>query len=156
MAIYMKTPNINGSASDPQHKHWIELDGFQLTSNRKGQMIVGNSHDRYTGLPSFETIHVSKFMDKASPAFFGALCDATVMSEVKIHLTDNQGERVKYVLSDVIISERIVTLTDSLAPLESLSLSYSKIVETYIPKDKTHKTLSPFSSGYDLEKASSL
>jgi len=92
-------------------------------------------------------------MDCSSPQLFQQSCQGRAISQIEIHVCDSQGAFLKYKLYDVIISNRQVFINSGNHPVESLNLSFSKIEETYIPRNSEHQVMSPLASGYDLKEA---
>ena len=61
-----------------------------------------------------------------------------------------------YELSDVLVSGYSISADSEGEPIESITLSYSKIMINYSDFDKTNKSGNPQRVGYDLEMAKPL
>jgi len=153
MHIYMKADNIPGSAKDDKHKGWIELESFNLGVNCPSQMITGKMGDRQFSLPEFIEPLVVKKIDQSSGKLFDCATSGKVIPQVIIAISGDKTDYLKYTLNDVIITSRNIEAHNGAGVIESCTLSYSKISETYTHVDATGSAQSPFTSGYDLKEA---
>jgi type VI secretion system secreted protein Hcp len=105
-------------------------------------------------------ITLTKLMDNASGGLFKASLTGVEGVTVKIHFVQTGAQKVEkfaaYELSDVLISSYSSSGSSGGAPVESLSLSYSKIVADLQGADKTNKNGQNMKVGYDLTTAKPL
>ena len=156
MAIYMKFPDAKGNVTTKGFEGWIELYSVEYGVSRNIQMVAGKSSDRESGRPTLTSIKIMKTVDEASSILFQAATVGKAADSVEIVVCatdDEMSPILKYVLTDVIVSSRSIQVTEHDAPMVSLSLSYTSIEETVIPRDSSNKSGSPVTSGYDLVTA---
>ena len=153
MKIFMKIDKIKGSATDEKHKGWIELETFNLGVSAPSTMVSGGMGRRQYSTPDFSAPTFTKRVDMSSGGLFSCATSNTVIPEVIITITDGKTDCLKYTLSDVIIASREIQLHNGVGVIESGTLSYSKILETYTEADSSGRALSPYTAGYDLATA---
>lgn len=155
MSIYMKFGSTQGSSTRANYKDWITLHSTDFIMRRNLGYTLGNPCNRTTGLPSFSELEITKNLDSASNDMFTQFCQSGNTETVEIHVCSNNADSspyLKYILSNVMISEGHRAATNHGLPLESWRLSYTKLQTTYIGLDASNKPKSPHSVGYDLEK----
>lgn len=159
MAIYMNFNNkkIKGNVTAAGYEDWIELDSFQFGVGRGISMEVGNMANREATRPSISEITVTKMMDNASGGLFKESLTGTEGVTVQIHIVQTGAKQVEkfaaYELSDVLISSYSISGSGGGAPVESISLSFSKILADLQGADKANKNASSMKVGYDLTTA---
>ena len=153
MKIFMKIDEIKGSATDNKFKGCIELESFDLGVSAPSPMVSGGMGQRQYSMPDFSSPTFTKKVDKASGGLFNHATSNTVIPEVVITFTDGKTDYLKYTLSQVIITSRQVQAHNGVGVIESGTLSYTKIVETYTEANAMGRSQAPFTSGYDLATA---
>lgn len=159
MAIYMNFNNkkIKGNVTATGYEDWIEISSFQLGCGRGISMEVGNMANREATRPSLSEITLSKMLDNASSGLFKESLTGVEGVTVQIHIVQTGAKQVEkfaaYELSDVLISSYSIGAGGGAAPVETLSLSYSKIVADLQGADKANKNGQNMKVGYDLTTA---
>ncbi len=157
MAIYLKIPGVDGNVTTSGFQNWIEVGSFEYASGRQVKTITGRTTDRESTHPSFSALSVNKLMDKSSPHLLQKMCEGKSLDQVQLQICKSNNSAItpflKYTLHNVIISHRSVTSNGSANPIENLTLSFTKIEESYVPFDKQNQQQSPITAGYDLETA---
>lgn len=140
MAIYMKFDGIDGESKDKDHDKWSDVLSFSKGIHKAGAGATGQSRRR--GIATLEDIQVTKEVDKSSPKLSEAVLGGKVFPKVEIHNTTTYGEGAhvtfyKIELKDVMVSSQSFSASGggNAVPVESFSLNYSEIKETYIEYD---------------------
>jgi type VI secretion system secreted protein Hcp len=156
----MEYEGIKGNVTAAGYENWIELSSMQFGVGRGISMEVGRMANREASRPSMSEITLTKLMDNASGGLFKASLTGVEGVTVKIHFVQTGAQKVEkfaaYELSDVLISSYSSSGSSGGAPVESLSLSYSKIVADLQGADKTNKNGQNMKVGYDLTTAKPL
>lgn len=159
MAIYMNfnAKKIKGNVTATGYEDWIEIDSFQMGCGRGISMDVGNMANREATRPSLSEVTLSKMLDNASGSLFKESLTGVEGVTVLIHIVQTGAKQVEkfaaYELSDVLISSYSISGHGGGAPVESMSLSYSKIVADLQGADKANKNGQNMKVGYDLTTA---
>lgn len=161
MSIYMRIPGIKGNVEAKKYAGWIDIDDLEFGGvHNKTSMITGTEMNCFGTVPCFSQVTLLKPMDSSSPYLFQASCPISIFPEVEFHYVYTDAELTAYaktLLSEVAIThygERFRSGTGS--PWECISLSYTKIERTYIPRNTQNKTTTPITAGYNIETAQRL
>jgi len=153
MTIYMKVESIDGAVTAKGFEKWIELNSFHFATSRAISMEAGNIANRNHGRPSVSEIVVTKMMEQSS---FGLLQEALrgdkgkkVTIKIVEVAQDKFREYVSYELEDTLLSGYSVS-TGGDVPVETVTLSYSRITTSFTSTDKTNKAGQPARVVYDL------
>ena len=156
MHIYMKVDKITGSVTDSKYKGWIELESFNLGVNCTSKMVTGKMSDRQFSLPEFLAPCFTKKIDQSSGALFDCATSGKVISQVTIEITGDKSDCLQYTLSEVMITSRNIEAFNGAGVMESGTLSYTKISESYTHTNSDGRSQTPFTAGYDLKEAKKL
>jgi type VI secretion system secreted protein Hcp len=152
MAIYMKYGDIKGPVTTEGFKNWIELNSVQLGTHRAIGTAARGSTSREHSEPSISEIVVTKPSDVASPKLFLDAVAGKLDSKVEIKLTTTTKGKVEtfltFKMENTGISSYNVSSSGDM-PMESLSLNFTKITETFTGMDPGVSG-SPETVGYDL------
>ncbi|HVC63719.1 MAG TPA: type VI secretion system tube protein Hcp [Acetobacteraceae bacterium] len=151
MAIYMKLGSIQGSVTTSGYENWIALDSFQwgfsagYTAKQSGSEV------------SVREVVVTMRTEKASPLVVNAGVSRSVLTpSVIIKFTTTSKDKVdvfmSYELSNCVITNYAISGPQEGHPTETLSLSFTKITETFNPRD-SKLTGSPTTVTYDVTSA---
>ena len=161
MSIYMKIATLNGGVTDSQYQGAIALQDFRFGGiTNHVESGLGKENDRINTAPSIKQIWISKQSDASSIDLFQATHQGRVFKTVEIDFVSTgkipfMYEKIK--LSNVIIGHFSVEHDETAqAPMEFMSLAYTSIERTYVPRDRENKAGSPVTSGYDIAKVTSL
>ena len=152
MAIYMKYASIKGPVTTDGFKDWIELHSFQWGAGRAIGSALGTDVSRESSNPSLSEVTVTKATDVSSPKLFLDSVAGKLDSKVTIKFTTTTKGKVEtfltYELENTGLSHYSMS-SGGEAPMESLSLNYTKITETFTGHDPGISG-SPETVGYDL------
>jgi type VI secretion system secreted protein Hcp len=154
MAIYVEYEGIKGNATAEGYKDHIAVESFQFGVGRGISMESGKMANREATKPSLSEITLSKKADTSAVALFKESVSGSAGKKVKIKFVqtgkDKLVEYMVYELEDVLVSGYSVSASGDGDPMESISLSYSKLTVTYNDFDKTNKSSNPQRGHYDL------
>ena len=138
---FLKIDGIEGESNDSKHKGEIEVLSFAWNVSHPASSSSGRSGSGKAKLTDFQ---VMKVLDKASPLLFEACCSGDHISEALFTARkagESKFEFLKIKMSDVIITS--VSPGGSSAagdlPMESVSLSFSKIEQEVFSLDPSGK-----------------
>jgi type VI secretion system secreted protein Hcp len=149
--FFLNVQGITGESQQTGHKGEIDVFAFKLGVNQRGISDFGGGAG--AGRSQFQPMVIYKNVDTSSPALF--LACATGKPIPKVELKGKKGEEIyiKITLSDVLVSSFNVEQPDSdetAATLESVSLSFSKIEISYIPRNPEGGPGAPVTVGFDV------
>ena len=156
MAIYMEIEGIEGNVTEQGHAGQIEVDSLQFGVGRAISSAIGRSADRESSQPSMSEITVTKLMDISSPNLFVEACtgDAKTVT-IDFCKTGQEVEAyMTYELENCLISGYSVS-SGGERPVETISLSFTKIEMTYIPTEETGELGDQVVVSYDMQTATS-
>ena len=103
---------------------------------------------------------MTKPADTSATALFKEAVTGSSGKKVTIKFVQTGADKVvefmTYTLEDVLVSGYSVSADGESDPMESISLSFSKIMVNYNDYDKTNKSANPQRVGYDLTTAKPL
>ncbi len=152
MAIYMKWDGIDGAVTTKEYEKWIELNSFQFGVGRAIGTAARGAATREASEPSISEITVSKRLDKSSTKLFMDAVAGDLSATVKFKFTTTTKDKVDtylaFELSNCGVSGHSISSGGD-APMETLSLNFTKIMFTYTERDPKIAG-SPDTVGYDL------
>jgi len=152
MALYMKYGSINGSVTTQGFANWIELKSFQWGVARALGTAARGSISREHSEPTVAEITVTKLTDTSSPKLLLDSVAGKLDNKVTIKLTTTDKGQITtfltYELENTGISHYALSSSGDM-PMESLSLNFTKISETFSGLDPGLSG-SPETVGYDL------
>jgi type VI secretion system secreted protein Hcp len=155
----MQYEGVKGSVTEQGHKEWIELDSCQMGVNRHITNPVGKGTNREAAAPSVGEIVITKAQDDASEGLFrAALCGPG--KKVTIHFCKTDEDKIEtylqFELENTLVSSYSVSGTGGTThgrPTESLSLNFTKLMNTYTHVDPKNKQSTNKRAGFDLATA---
>jgi len=158
--ILLDYEGIEGNATAEGYEKHIRVDSLQFGVGRGISMEPGNLANREATRPSLSEVTFTHKTDNSATALFKEAVTGSSGKKVVVKFvqtgTDSLVEFMNYTLYDVLVSGYSISAGDSGDPIESVSLSYSKIEVKYNDFDKANKSASPQVVGYDLETAKPL
>ena len=152
MAIYMDFDGVKGDVTTADYKGWIELNSFQFGVSRAVSSGAGGA-TRESSAPSISEIVVSKYLDASSPKLYQDSLAGAFDTKVTIKMTSTTKNKVEtfltYELTDCGVSSYSQSSGGD-APVESLSLNFTKIMMTPTPLDKSGQVKKGDVVTYDL------
>lgn len=156
MSMYMKIQDYKGNATATNYQDWIELDSLKIGGDRNINMNIGNIASREHGPLNIDALTLTKKMDSASNDLFMAMCNATNLDEVEIHVCQGSNQTTpyaKFVLDKAMVASHHTTVVGDGDLVEEIELGYSKLQRVYIKRNASNKEQSPDRVGYDLAQA---
>jgi len=149
--FFLKLDGIDGESQDESHKNEIQLlsyswGGSQVTS-------VAGTGGSGAGKVSLSELSVMKYMDKATPRLFKALCSGEhiktgVLSAVKAGAAGKPF--LKLSIEELFVSNYQVSGSSEI-PTESVSFSYNKIKIEYSTQNEQGILTAIGAVTYDLK-----
>jgi type VI secretion system secreted protein Hcp len=150
VAIYLKLGSIQGSTMTGGFENWIALESFQwgfsagYTAKQSGSEV------------SVREVVLTMRAEKASPLIVSAGVSRTLMPTATVKLTTTIKDKVdtfmSYEFANCVITNYAISAPADGPPTETLSLSFTKITETFNPRD-SKMTGSPSTVTYDVKSA---
>lgn len=160
MAIYIEYEGIKGNATAEGYKDHISVDSIQFGVGRGISMEPGKLSNREATRPTISEVTITKQADTSATALFKEAVTGSAGKKVVIKFvqtgSDKLVEFMTYTLEDVLVSGYSVSASSESDPVESISLSFAKIMVNYNDFDKTNKSSNPQRVGYDLTTAKPL
>ncbi len=157
MAIYIEYEGIKGNVTAAGYKNHIEVSSLAFGVLRGISMEAGNMSNREATCPSLSQITLKKTVDSSTVSLFKESLAGSAGKKVTIKFVhtgfDSLIEFMSYTLDDCLIRGYSVKINDQEEPQEVLSLSFSKILLSYIGRDAANKSGAPIRVGYDLSTA---
>lgn len=151
---FLQIDGIKGEAGDSKLGGQIEVDSFSWGASNAGTHSSGSGGG--AGKVSFQDIHFTAKVSKASPQLMQACAQGTHIGKVVLTVRKQGGDQQDYykiVLSDVLVSSYQSGGHDgsNSVPTDSFSLNFTKIEFDYKPQKKDGSLDSPQHGGWDLK-----
>ena len=133
--IFAKIGDIKGESLDDKHKGEVEVLSWSWGVAQTGSM--GHGSGGGTGKANFSDLHITHFIDKASPVLMKACATGEHIKEATITARKagkGQQEYLIIKMSDVIITSVAPSVSGGEAGVESVTLQPSKIDVEYKPQ----------------------
>ncbi len=151
---FLKIHGVEGEAVQSDYEGQIALHSFNLGATNPGEQHLGGG-GRATGRAKVSDFTASKLTDKASPILFQACCLGKHFPNAQITVCKATGDRqdwfLKYNFDTVFITDlQWAGGGGDDTPLESFSMSFSKIEVTYRSQDIKGNVGEPVVASYDI------
>ena len=160
MAIYLEYDGIKGNVTADGYKDHIAVDSVQFGVGRGISMEPGNMSNREATRPSVSEVTLTKVADNSVTAIFKEAVTGSAGKKVVIKFVRTGADKVQefmdYTLEDCLVSGYSMSASGEGEPMETITLSFSKIMINYNDFDKSNKSSSPQRVGYDLTTAKPL
>ena len=160
MAIYIEYEGIKGNVTADGYKDHIALLSAQFGVGRGISMEAGNLSNREATRPSISEVTVTKTADNSVTGLFKESVTGSAGKKVVIKFVRTGADKVQeymdYTLENCLVSGYSISADAEGEPIETITLSFSKIMINYNDHDTSNKSASPQRVGYDLEKAKPL
>ncbi|WP_086931496.1 Hcp family type VI secretion system effector [Agarilytica rhodophyticola] len=158
--IFIEYDGIKGNATADGYKDHIRVDSLQFGVGRGISMEPGNLANREATRPSLSEVTFTHKTDNSATALFKEAVTGSAGKKVTIKFVqtgaDKLVEFMTYTLEECLVSGYSISADGDNDPIESVSLSYAKILVNYNDYDKSNKSASPQRVGYDLTTAKPL
>jgi type VI secretion system secreted protein Hcp len=150
---FLKLEGIDGETTDSKHKNEIEVLSFSWGVSNPATAGYGGGAG--AGKASLSDFNFMLRTQKASPKLFLACASGKHMKEAVLTCRmagERQLEFLKLKFTDVLISsfQQSGSEGGDSTPMESVSLSFAKLEETYTPSDSKGSTGKPVKGGWDV------
>lgn len=146
---FIKFDKIDGQATQKPFEKWIPLMNYQWGENRLVTMSTQASSNRGEGSTQFQEFSFSTEMDVATTKLALACATGQVFTEVLFQLAKSGGDNAKgrepyslWVMENVIVTSYSIGGTPNDVPVESFSLSMTKMTHEYKKVDQKTGALS--------------
>lgn len=157
MAIYVEYEGIKGNVTAEGFADHIKVLSLNFGASRGISMEAGHMANREATRPSLSEITFTKMADISSTPLFKEAVTGATGKKVKIKFVQTGADKVTmfmdYELEDCLVSSYSISAGGEGDPVESISLSYSKLLVNYHDYDKKNAGKSPQRAGYDLTTA---
>jgi type VI secretion system secreted protein Hcp len=149
---FLKIDGIPGESLDDKHKGEIEVLSWSWGETQ--EHAPSPSGGSGTGKVAMTDLHVSANLSRASPQLLlacasGKHIKSAVLSGRKAGKA--QAEFLTFSLSDVLVSGYQTGGSAAEAPLDSISLNFSKIVVSYTPQKPDGSPAPAIRAGWDVK-----
>ncbi|MDD2390576.1 MAG: type VI secretion system tube protein Hcp [Desulfobacterales bacterium] len=137
---YIKFDTVKGESTDKGHADWIEILSWSHSFSQPASPIrssAGSTVER----AQHSDLNISKYIDSATDDLLGACWKGKQFEKVTLECFKSDGDNtpLKFLeidLEDVIVSNFSISGGGGSLPMESISLSYSKVQYIYNAKNK--------------------
>ena len=151
---FLKITGVDGESKDDKHKNEIEIDSFSFGVAQHGTAgVTGGGQG--AGKASFQDIHFSSKVNKASPKLKLACATGQHIDEAMLVCRKAGGQQEEYLkikLNGVLVSSYQLGGSGhgGVVPEEQFSLNFSKVEFTYQEQSDKGSVGSPVKVGYDV------
>jgi len=160
MAIYFSFDGIKGNVTADGYKDHIALMSCDFGVARGISMEPGSLSNREVSRPTISEITVTKKADNSVTGIFKEAVTGAAGKKAMIKFVRTGADKVQqfmdYTLENCLVSGYSISAHGDEDPLETITLSFSKIMVNYNDHDASNKAASPQRVGYDLELAKPL
>jgi len=150
--MFLKIDGIEGESRDSKHKNEIQILSFSVGASQPGSAGIGGGSG--VGKAQFQDLHVTKYVDKASPKLFEALATGKHTPTVTLVCRKAGGEQheyLKWTLSEVLVSSIQISGSGGEAtPSESITMNFAKIEVEYKAQDEKGGLTGVVKAGWNL------
>ena len=148
---FLKIDGIDGESSDQSHKGEIVLSSWNFgASLSTGPMGSGGG----SGKVSMQSMHLTKPYDKSSIALFVACCSGQRIRTAKLSCRKDGAPSFDFLtiaLTDLVVASYNADGSDDASGVRDLiTLSFGRIVCTYIGQAANGQPLPPITGGWDV------
>ena len=149
---FLKIDGIPGESLDSKHKDEIEVLSWSWGESHQGAVSPGGGAG--TGKVAMTDLQVTTLISRASPLLLLACASGKhVKSAILSGRKAGKGqlEYLTFSLSDVLVSSYQTGASEAEAPLDSISLSFSKIEVSYTPQKPDGSPAPAVRAGWDVK-----
>jgi len=133
--IFAKIGTIKGESLDEKHKDEVEVLSWSWGVSQEGSM--GHGSGGGSGKANFSDLHITHYIDKASPVLMAACANGEHIKEATITARKagkGQQEYLIIKMNDILITSVQPSGSGGDAAVESVSLQPSKVDVEYKPQ----------------------
>lgn len=147
----LEIDGIKGESADDKHKETIEISSFSWGVSNAGSFASGGGGG--TGKASFQDLHFSTGVGKASPLLAKACATGQHIKKAQLYVRKSGGKAedfYKVILEDCLVSSYQSGAGGDL-PSDQFAINYAKIEFDYHPQDAKGGLAAPVVFKYDLK-----
>ena len=160
MALYIEYEGIQGNVTAEGFADHIKVSSLSFGVGRGISMEPGALANREATRPSLSEITFTKEADNSTTSLFKESVTGAAGKLVKIKFVQTGADKVTtfmdYELEDCLVSGYSISGDAEGDPIETITLSFAKIMVNYHDFDKSNAGKSPQRVGYDLTTAKPL
>ena len=129
---FLQITGISGESTDAKHKSWIDVEAWSWGEANPAPVSAGGGSG--AGKVQMQDLNVTTRMSKASPPLLLACATGQHMKEARLVGVKSgpmQQEFLTWTFSDVLVSGYQVAGAAGDAPMETVTLNFSKIKVEY-------------------------
>lgn len=157
MAIYIEYDGIKGNVTADGFVDHLPVLSLHFGVGRGISMEAGKMANREASRPSVSEVTFTKLADISTTPLFKESVTGDSGKLVKVKFVQTGADKViqymDYELEDCLVSGYSISADGDGDPVETVTLSFSKIMVNYHDYDKTNAGGSPQRVGYDLTAA---
>jgi len=139
---------IEGEAEDDKYNKWCEIIDLSHEFEQKASPLKTADADKKQPKTEHKKLHVSKYIDNATPEILKVLWKGTILPKVIIKCLRAAGKNpavdfLTIEMDDVIISKYVLDTDEGKLPTEKLELDYAVVGYWYKSVDKKTKGTVP-------------
>jgi type VI secretion system secreted protein Hcp len=157
VATFLDIPSIPGESTDPTHQGQIDVLSWSFdTTGSASTAGAGSCGSVAAGQTSFGELHITKFIDKATPKLFAAVANGTDLSTIVVRVSKQGNDYMVFSLEHAIAtSQSMLGGHGGPIPMESVSFAGTALTVTHIPQNANGTTGPPESSCWNVKTKSS-
>ncbi len=160
MAVYIEYEGIKGNVTADGYKDHLQVLSLHFGVGRGISMEPGNMANREATRPTLSEITFTKLADNSSTSLFKESVTGSTGKLVKIKFIQTGADKVieymDYEIEDCLVSGYSISADAEGDPVETITLSFAKVMVNYHDYDKANVGASPQRVGYDLTTAKPL
>ena len=160
MAIYVEWEGMKGNVTADGFADHMDVISFNFGISRAISMEPGNMSNRENNRPSLSEITLVKTADNTLNALFKESVTGSAGKKITIRFVQTGGDKVNefmnYELENALVSGYSVSADSHGEPMETINISYSKILASYCDTGADNSFGSNMVCGYDLATAKPL
>lgn len=157
MAVYIEYDGIVGNVTADGFVDHIKVLSLNFGVGRGITMEAGNMANREATRPTVSEITFTKLADNSTTELFKESVTGSSGKLVKIKFVQTGADKVEcfmdYELEDCLVSGYSISADAEGDPIETITLSFAKVMVNYHDFDKKNAGKSPKRVGYDLTTA---
>jgi type VI secretion system secreted protein Hcp len=153
--IYLNLDEIQGDATQVQHRNWIAVDAMTFAVARNFATRAGVAANREGTQPALSQLHLSKRTDRSSPHLLSEACAGAKSRTAKLHFaaTGSGGQTyLEITLNNVLLSGYRID-THGERPMEVVRLDFTAIQMRYVPAGADNQPQAAIIASYDRATA---
>ncbi len=149
--MFLDFAGIPGESTDPSHTNQVDVLAWSWGMSNSGSTQTGGGS---TGTAAFQSLNVTKYVDKASPSLMLACAKGTHISMATLYVRNANANPIEYIkiqLTNVLVTTVSTGGSGGEDQLtENVSLSFANVQLDYIPVKPDVDAGAPFSFRWDI------